>query len=312
VRAAVVEELGGDPELREWREPSGDVVVDVVAVPLNPLDFAVAAGRFYGGHPPLPYVPGCEAVGRVQGTGELVWTFGGGLGLTRDGALAERATTTPDRLAPVPDGADPAIAAALGIAGMAGWMPVASRAPVRAGETVLVLGAGGTVGLVAVQAARLLGAGRVVAAGRNPGRLARALDLGADAVAALNADELREAAGGDGPSLIVDPLWGDAVVPALEAAAPRARIVHLGQSAGPEATLSSALVRGKELEILGHSNFAVPIEVLRSEYARLVGHAIAGEIQVEVERASLDQAPDAWRRQRDGEVRKTVVTIEAR
>jgi NADPH:quinone reductase len=317
MRAAVLRELGQLPEVEAAAEPAageGERVVEVLAVPLNPIDITVCAGRFYGGHPEVPFVPGCEAVGRVAESDELVWVHGAGLGVKRDGTLAERVAVPAEALFPVPNGAAPALAGALGIAGVAGWLPVAWRAPVREGETVLVLGATGTVGLVALQAARLLGAGRVVAAGRNRAGLERALEAGADAVVTLGeegdlAASFREACGGDGPTLIVDPLWGEPLVAALQAAAPGARAVNSGQSAGPEATLASAWVRGKQLEILGYSNFAVPRDVLEREYRRLVEAAVAGKIVVDVERVPLEQVADAWRRQSEGAGKKLVVEL---
>jgi NADPH:quinone reductase len=317
MKRALVRELGRAPEVEEAVEPragEGEWIVEVLAVPLNPIDINVCAGRFYGGHPELPFVPGCEGVGRVRGSGELVWVHGAGLGVRRDGTLAERIAVPGEALYPVPDGADPALAGAFGIAGVAGWLPVAWRAPVREGETVLVLGATGTVGLVALQAARLLGAGRVVAAGRNRAGLDRAREAGADAVVALDEEEdlaasFREACGGDGPTLIVDPLWGEPLAAALQAAATGARAVNIGQSAGPEATLASAWVRGKQLELFGYSNFAVPRDVLEREYRRLVEAAVAGKIVVEVERVPLDLVADAWRRQREGAGKKLVVEV---
>ena len=313
MRAAVVGELGQPPSPGELPEPSpgdGEVVLEVLAAPLNPVDVAVSKGAFYGGHPELPYVPGAEVVGRVRGSGEVVWAFGAGLGLTRNGGMAELAAVPEERLVRVPEGADPALAGALGIAGLAGWIPLAVRTPVREGETVLILGATGTVGLVAVQVARLLGAGRIVAAGRSEEGLARARERGADAVVPLGdsfQDDLREAVGDGALTLIFDPLWGEPLVASLEVAAPRARIVHLGQSAGPTATLASGTVRGKELELFGHSNFAVPMDVLRREYDRLVRHAEAGEIRVDVESIQLDEVATAWERQQRGDHRKLVL-----
>ena len=285
-------------------------MLEVLAAPLNPVDVAVSTGAFYGGHPELPYVPGAEAVGRVRGAGEVVWAFGAGFGLARNGGMAELAVVAQERLVPVPEGADPAVAGALGIAGTAGWLPLAVRAPVRAGETVLVLGATGTVGQVAVQAAKLLGAGRVIAAGRNEERLAHARELGADATVRLDGDpreELREALAGTELTLIFDAVWGELLVAVLDVAAPSARIVHLGQSAGPEATLSSGIVRGKQLDLLGYSNFAVPVDVLAREYDRLVRQATAGEIRVEVESLPLDDVAEAWRRQAAGGAPKLVL-----
>ena len=286
MRAAQITELGRPPQVGEASEPDG-VALEVLAAALNPIDLAVAAGKFYGGHPPLPFVPGCECVGREAG-GRIVWTFGGGLGLTRDGAMAER-TLPGSVVAEVPDGADPALAVALGIAGLAGWMPVAWRVPVRADDRVLVLGATGTAGQVALQAARLLGAAHIVAAGRDPELLERALSLGADEAVTLDGD-LGE------PTYVFDPLCGEPLERALAAAAPGARIVQLGQSAGPTATVPSAAVRGKQLELYGYSNFAVAADILVEHYRRLVDHALAGRIAVDVERIGLDELEDAWGR----------------
>ena len=117
-------------------------------------------------------MPGCEAVGRSGG--RRVYAFGDGLGIARDGALAERAVVAEERLIPIGDEVADDVVVAFGIAGIAGWLSVTSRGRVGPGDRVLVLGATGVVGLVAVQAARLAGAERVVAAGRRPERLARA------------------------------------------------------------------------------------------------------------------------------------------
>jgi len=319
MRAALVAELGRPPEPGEAPDPvrdEGEALIEVLAVPLNPIDVNVGAGRFYGGHPPLPYIPGCEGVGRVLEAdtlepGTLVWAHGAGMGVRRNGALAQLLSVPEDVVVPVPGGVDRALAGAVGIAGVAGWLSVAVRAPVREGETVLVLGATGTVGLVALQAARILGAGRVVAAGRRPEGLERAQRLGADAVVSLEEEDLaaafREACGGDGPTLVVDPLWGAPVVAAARAAARGARIVNIGQSAGPEAALLSADVRGKQLEILGYSNFGTPREVMHREYLRLLEHARAGELQLEIEAVPFERVAEAWRRQAKGAGVKLVV-----
>jgi NADPH:quinone reductase len=284
LRAILIAELGRPPQVGEAPEPAA-ASLEVLAAPINPLDRAVAAGQFYGGHPPLPFVPGCECVGREAG-GRVVWTFGGGLGLARNGTMAERAEPGAV-VAEVPDGADPVTAAALGIAGLAGWMPVALRAPVREDDRVLVLGATGTAGQVALQAAKLLGAAHVLAAGRNPAGLERALQLGADEAVGLDGDF------GE-PTYVFDPLCGEPLERAVAAAAPGARIVQLGQAAGPTATLPSAAIRGKQLELYGYSDFAVPADTLAEQYRRLIGHALGGEIQVDVERIGLDDVPGAW------------------
>jgi NADPH2:quinone reductase len=306
VRTAQVSELGAPPEVVE---AEGDGPVEILAVALNPIDLAVGSGRFPRGHPPLPYVPGCEAVGLVDGT--RMYLFGEGFGTARDGFLAERVEFPATLAIPVPSDLDDATAAACGIAGVAGWMPVARRAPVQPGDRVLVLAATGTVGSVAVQAARALGAERIVAAGRNPDKLERVLELGADEVVLLEGDDLearfREACGGDGPTLVVDPLWGEPIRAAVDAAAPRARIVQLGQSAGPEATLTSGSIRLKGLSILGHSNFVLSLPELRDAYLEVAGHVAARRITIDVETFALDEVGEAWAHQAAGA--KAVVRI---
>ena len=241
MKAAVIRAVGSVPEIDEVAEPSGDVV-EVLAASVNPIDLAVSRGILATGHPELPYVPGCEGVGRTA-DGRVVWVFGGALGRTANGAMAERVAIGDSMTIAVPDGADPAVAAGLGIAGLAGWLPLAWRAPLTGGENVLVLGATGAVGLVAVQAAKLLGAARVVAAGRSAKGLERATELGADATVRLDVDDLasafRDAFGGSGPSYVFDPVWGAPLAAAVQAATPRATIVNLGQSAGATAELAS-------------------------------------------------------------------------
>ncbi|MEX0673458.1 MAG: zinc-binding alcohol dehydrogenase family protein [Gaiellaceae bacterium] len=301
MRAAVIEQIGEAPRLAEVPEPDGDVLVEVECAPLNPIDVAIGSGRHYGGSPETPFVPGAEAVGRRRDTGERVWVHG-----RRTGGMAELVAAPEDAMLAVPEGADPVAAGACGIAGMAGWLPVVWRAPVREGDRVLVLGATGTAGQFALQGARLRGAARVVAAGRDPEGLQRALRLGADEAVRLDeVERLRELA----PTYVYDPLWGEPLAAAVEAAARGARIVHVGQSAGAEATLTSAAVRGKGLELYGYSNFLVPPEVTAREYAALVGHVTRGEVTIDVERVPFDEVADAWNRQAAGRAKRKLVLV---
>ena len=306
MRAARIAELGGSPAPAEVATPEAGerVLLDVLAVALNPLDLAVAAGRFYGGHPPLPYTPGCEAVARTAG-GDRVYVFGDGLGVARDGTLAEQATVTADRLVQVDADVDDATAVSLGIAGIIGWDAL-ERGRVCPGDRVLVLGATGTSGSVAVQGAKLRGAELVVAAGRDRSRLERARALGADAAVTLD-DDLAAAFQGEGPTVVLDALWGAPVEAAVEIAAQKARIVHFGQSAGPEAMFKSAAIRGKELELLGQSNFARTNEELHATHAELLSRVEAGELEVDFEKFGLEDVEQAWKHQASGG--KAVVVI---
>ena len=216
MRAAIVREYGAVPEVvGDWPEPDGDHAVEVLAAGLNPVDLRIASGTFYGGVPPVPYVPGGEGVGQVDG--RRVY-------FTGSGTLAERALGNPGSYAVVPEGLEDAVAVACGIAGTTAWMAL-ERAQIHKGETVLVLGASGAVGTFAVQAARLLGAACVVAAARSEAGLERCSRLGADATISLDTErdalvaQIAAACGGDGPDVIIDPLWGPAAEAAVQAAA---------------------------------------------------------------------------------------------
>ena len=300
MRAAILTEYGRPPEIGDFDEPTasdGNEVVDVLAAGLNPVDVAKASGTFYGGNPPLPSVTGTEGIGRLA-DGRTVYFDAP---VSPYGSFSERTLIDPAATYEVPDGLDPALAVVFGIAGLAGWLALEHRARVQPGETVLVLGAGGVVGQVAVQAAKLLGAGRVVAAARSAERLDRAVQQGADATVQIgDVDDLAQAfkdAGGGGVDVVVDPVWGAPAVAALSAMNVRGRLVQLGQSAGAEASVPSAFIRGKTLDVLGHTNFGVPVEVKREAYERMAAYAVEGRLEVEVERLSLDELPDAWQRQ---------------
>jgi NADPH:quinone reductase-like Zn-dependent oxidoreductase len=176
---------------------------------------------------------------------------------------------------------------------------------------VLVLGASGVLGQIAVQAAKLLGAGRVVAAARSAEGLERCLALGADTTVRLGeADDLPAAfaaAAEDRIDVVLDPLFGEPLVAALHAASFGARIVQIGAGAAAEATIPSAPIRGKMLVLMGHTNFAAPPEVKREAYRRMVEAADRGEIVVDVDRIPLEQVAEAWDRLAAGAHRKLVL-----
>jgi NADPH:quinone reductase-like Zn-dependent oxidoreductase len=153
---------------------------------------------------------------------------------------------------------------------------------------VLVLGGTGTVGRVAAQAAELLGAAHVLAVGRR------------------ELDRIEAEFGDDGFTVCIDPVWGEPLAEALQHAEPHARIVHIGQSAGPQAPLRSADVRGKELVLMGHSNFVLSKEERDRAYLELLDHLVAGRIRLDFETFSVDDVAAAWEHQRGG---KSVVVF---
>jgi NADPH:quinone reductase-like Zn-dependent oxidoreductase len=306
MRAAILREYGATPELGDFDEPrpgDGEVLVDVLAAGLNPIDLRIASGTLPARRPELPSVPGSEGVGRTP-DGRRVY-FGAG-----SGSLAERAAVPVAETVEVPDGVGDAEAVPYGIAGLAAWLALEHKARVAPGETVLVLGASGPVGLIGVQVAKLLGAGRVVAAARSEDGLERAARLGADATVSLHADDLaaafRDAAGGD-IDVVIDPLWGAPASAAVQALGFRGRLVQLGQTAGAEAAFASVDIRFRELAILGHTNFAAPPELRADILRRMWDHAAAGELTVEVETLPLAEVATAWERQAAGPGRKLIV-----
>jgi NADPH:quinone reductase-like Zn-dependent oxidoreductase len=267
---------------------------------------AICAGRFYAGKPPLPSVAGREGVGMLDGARVYF-----DAPIAPFGSMAERALINPASTYTVPEGVADGVAVALGISGLAAWLALTWRAQLKEGEHVLVLAASGVLGQIAVQAAKLLGAGRVVAAARSPEGLARCLELGADAAVRFGepADlpaALTDAAAGR-IDVVVDPLWGEPLVAAVNAASFGARIVQVGAGAGAEATIPSAPIRGRMLVLMGHTNFAAPPEVKGEAYRRLAEAAAAGEIRVGVDPLPLEQVGEAWRRLEAGSHRKIVL-----
>jgi NADPH:quinone reductase-like Zn-dependent oxidoreductase len=309
MRAAVLHEYGV-PQAGEFDEPvagdDGQALVEVLAAGVNPVDVAINAGVFYAGKPPLPSVAGREGVGLLDG--ERVYFDGP---LAPFGSMAERSLIDPRSTQPVPDGVPDGVAVALGISGLAAWLGLTWRAQLERGEHVLVLAASGVLGQIAVQGAKLLGAGRVVAAARSRERLERCAELGADATVRLGDDEdlagaMSEAAEGR-IDVVIDPLWGEPLVAALNAASFGARIVQMGAGAGAEAVIPSAAIRGKMLVLMGHTNFAAPPEVKGEAYRRMAEAAAAGELKVAVEELPLERVGEAWERLAAGSHAKLVL-----
>jgi NADPH:quinone reductase-like Zn-dependent oxidoreductase len=294
MRAAVLEEAGQAPHIRDFRDPDRDVV-EVRLAGCNPVDLALASGQM--GRPPVPLVVGQEGVGTtVDGTRVYFNSPPRPFG-----SWAERTTVDPDKTFPVPDGLDDDLAVALGIAGLAAWLPLTRHANVANGESVLVLGATGVVGSIAIQAAKILGAGRVVAAGRNPEALEKVRDLGADATVQLGTSDDAEALqkeAGDGFDVVIDPVYGEPFLAALSATAVGATLVTIGQGAGAAVGVPFRALMGRTH--VGHGNTMMPAEVLRAGYEEITQHAADGRIRVETTRYRLAEAEKAWHAQADG------------
>jgi NADPH:quinone reductase-like Zn-dependent oxidoreductase len=306
VKAAVLHRHGEPPHCDQFDEPvggNGHLVAEVAAAGVNHLDVLKASGRFYMGPPPVPSVVGSDGVGRLADGRRVFFDSTE----APHGAMAERTLVTEDHLLDVPEAVEDEVAAALGNSGLAAWVALEWKAGLEPGETVLVLGATGAVGNVAVQAAKALGAGLVVAAARDGERLDRMRDRGADAIVPLDLGEeltwaLKGATRG-GPDVIVDPLWGPPALAAMKAATPGARHVQIGHMAAPTLALPATAVRSVDLELLGFVLVHSPLPVRRAAYRRLTEM----ELEIDLERVPLTEVDQAWERQQEGPNAKLVI-----
>jgi len=310
MRAAVIRQSGATPALDQFADPQpgqGLSVGTLVAAALNPLDIAIVNDQFPIRRLQPPYIAGYEAV--VQfGDGTRCYLTGPPAPY---GTLAELVPVPDSAAFPVPAGLDPVLAAALGVAGLVGWLALDYRGHLRPGETVLILGAGGSAGQLTMQSARILGASRVVGAARGKA-LEQAADRGADAVVDLADDQAIDAglaaAAPGGYDVIVDFLWDGLAPHAMNHANVGARYVQVGSSAGPTSTIAAPAVRNKLLTLVGHGLAATPAEVRRSAYAQLMHHAIGGKLTLDLEQTRLDDISQTWEHLKTGSPRKLVVT----
>jgi len=184
---------------------------------------------------------------------------------------------------------------------MAAWLALTWRGGLEPGETVLVNGASGSVGQIAIQAARLLGAGRVVGTARSESGRSKVKELGADAVVGTDSeglgDELNDATGG-GADLVLDNLWGAPAVAAIDAMNARGRLIQVGNSAGTHAKIMAGRLRGGLVDIRGHRNFWAPGVEREKAFLEMCRHSIAGDLVIEVEVIPLAEVAEAWQRQK--------------
>ncbi|MEV4805496.1 zinc-binding alcohol dehydrogenase family protein [Nonomuraea sp. NPDC049421] len=307
MRAAQIDTCGRPPRWADRPDPSpgaGELLVRVLAAPITPLDLLCAGGASYFGAPATPYVPGVQGVGTVDG--RLVW-FPTPAGMAPgDGSMAELACVPAGDVVELPGGADPVAVAALGLSAVAAYQALTWRGELAAGEQVLVLGAGGVVGQAAVQLARVAGARRVVAAARSAAGRERAEKAGADAVVALDTDDVAElthrlSAACDGPlDLVLDPLFGAPAAAALRVLRPHGRLVNLGGSAGETSPLDSATLRSRSLRLLGYTNNELTREQRAAAVAKVAELAASGRLHVDHEAVPLEEVASAWERQSAG------------
>lgn len=319
MKAAVIETLGQPPRYADFPAPEpgdGEALVRVTAAAITNIARMRAAGTHYSSHRQLPAVAGVDGVGRLE-DGSRVY-FGG----PREpyGTMAATSVGSREWFAPVPDGVDDITAAALPNPGVSAWLSLAWWAGLQPGQSVLVLGATGVTGRLAVQSAKLQGAGRVVAAGRNPTSLARVAELGADATIQLDdpdgpdepddpdadlSKSFASAAGESGFDAVIDYLWGvptEALIGSLargdlSPAAGRTRLVQVGEMAGPTISLPAGALRSSGLEIVGMGTGVLPTpEVMREAFDRVFQGAASGELTIDTDTVPLSEVAEAWGR----------------
>ncbi|MGO9517050.1 MAG: quinone oxidoreductase family protein [Candidatus Korobacteraceae bacterium] len=310
--AAVLHMLGKPPRYESFPEPTagdGEVIVHGHAASLKSIDKQLASGSHYASPRELPVVCGTDGVGHLS-DGQRVF-FGG----TRSpyGAMARQTVVRRAFCFPVPDGVDDETAAALPNPGVSAWLSLAFRAKLAPGENVLILGATGVTGRLAVTIAKLLGAGRVVAAGRNQQVLNTLHKLGADATIHLEvpAEDLGEAfareASDSGFQVVIDYVWGRpaevflAAITRKEFAVVRSetRFVQVGESAGPTISLAAAVLRSTALTIMGTAGIP-PRDILVDALQKVMAYAASGELRIETERVPLADIENAWQRDLQG------------
>ncbi|WP_027342141.1 quinone oxidoreductase family protein [Hamadaea tsunoensis] len=320
--AAVVREFGKPPRYEPFELPEpepGRIVVDVLAAGLHPRVRTGASGKHYTSTGKLPMIPGIDGVGR-RADGRLVYFVADDDDL---GSMVTRTAVDPRRTVELPEDVDVATVAAAMNPAMSSWVALRRRVPLRAGQSVLVLGATGNAGRMAVQVAKRLGAGRVVGAGRSPQRLAELPALGADAVvrlpgggpadAPLDKNALAEAAAD--VDLVLDYLWAEpaseAIVALLTARTDRSRAldwIQIGAVAGPTIELPSVVFRSANFRLQGNGQGAVSPKAYVAELPSLVAELRSGGITAAVRTAPLADVERVWTEPEPAGVRTVLTT----
>jgi len=309
MRAAVLRSLGHPPRCEDFPDPrpaADQAILRVRAASLKNVDKAMASGSHYDSHRELPVVCGIDGIG-VLDDGSRV--FCGGCPPPY-GMMAELAIVPRAFCLPVPDALDDATAAALPNPALSSWLPLLWRARLKPGETVLVLGATGVSGKLAIQIAKHLGAGRVVAAGRNTRVLETLADLGADATIALDrpVEELTAAftreAGRNRFDVVLDYIWGRPTEILLDAIARDdvmaessvTRVIQIGEMAGPTISLRAAALRSSGIEIYGSGGGSIPHTAIFEAFPKLWALAADGKLKIDTETVPLADVERAWQR----------------
>ncbi|MBJ7472204.1 MAG: zinc-binding dehydrogenase [Solirubrobacteraceae bacterium] len=313
MRAAYIESYGQTPSIRDLPEPEGELAVGkVLAAGINPVDLMISGGEYYAIRPKPPYTPGLEGVAEREDGSRVYFGRPGDL---KHGSLAEQLLLDPAECFDLPDGTDPATAIGCGIAGIAAYLSVMDRGAIQAGEKVIVTGATGAAGRLAVQLAKNAGAAQVIAVGRNAEALEQVKALGADETVRFHGPlymhqvDLRDLTDG-GADLIIDFTWGAPAMAALNCAAKDARLIQVGNAASLGVGVSATELRRGNFVIKGYSNWNETLERKQEAFTELLGQVAAGTLKLHTEAVGLDDVPSAWERQATSPGAKLVVVTD--
>lgn len=281
-----------------------EVMVTVRAAGLTNVVRGIAEGRHYASGERSGAIPGLDGVGVLPDGGRVYF------GNVRPpfGTFAELAPARATWTFPLPDGIGDVLAAALPNPALSSWLPLRYRAMLQPGENVLVLGATGAAGLLAVQIARHLGAGRVVAAGRNANNLSRARQLGADAVIDLAAEpeqvrqQVQDEHANHGIDVVLDYVWGDPATQTLSALtghrldteATVIRYVSIGQQAGSTISLASETLRSSPISLMGSGGGSMRIAWILESLPEVFALGASGALRIDTTTVPLSGIDEAW------------------
>lgn len=307
MKAAVVQSFDAPPRYVSFADPiaeEGEVLVNISAAGLHQIVRSLASGRHYGSSGSLPFIPGVDGVGKLE-DGTRVYF---GAAKPPYGSFAERTATNRSFCLPIPAALDDATAAAIANPAMSSWAALNIRAGFRSGESVLILGATGTSGKLAVQIAKRLGARNVIAVGRNQQVLEELRGLGADFIIPLDLEpsalvsEFRRVCAQAGVDIVLDYLWGRPAESVLEAlsqkglqrSTPRVRFVQVGSMAGDTITLPAATLRSTGIELIGSGFGSAKIEQIFQSVAEFFQEAARKPFQIEIQEVPLKDIESFW------------------
>ena len=304
MNAAVVESAETTPQYKQFDDPTpqpGESLVRVLAAGLHPVVKSRAKGSHYTSGGQYPLIPGIDGVGLLDDGRRVFFAAA----RPRLGTFAELCIARPDAIFPLADSIPDAVAAALGNPAMSSWGALTYRAKFQPGQSVLILGATGVAGQLAVQIAKRRGARRVIACGRNPAALEKTKALGADATISLglSREELLAALQSEinnGIDVVLDYVWGPPAEVTLEAIARRdneavpLRYVQIGTTAGRTIPLDGAALRSNAVELVGSGFGSVALPELLASIYEFFAEAANRPFEIAIRTLPLREIASAW------------------